>query len=185
MNVLQHQFKVCFVRAFSKYTMGHWLSGYFKFNLVINATIMVITSFRLIILGQTKVFGSANRFRLFIRDSKCAPTHSALYRFTIPLQWRHNGHDGVLNHQPHHCLLDRLFGRRSKKTSKLCVIGLCAENSPGTGEFPAQKASNAENVSIWWRHHALLVSHIEGIHAYAWQIGPFWQDTLNICGTRT
>ena len=23
----------------------------------------------------------------------------------------------------------------------------------GTGEFPAQIASNAENVSIWWRHH--------------------------------
>ena len=23
----------------------------------------------------------------------------------------------------------------------------------GTGEFPAQMASNAENVSIWWRHH--------------------------------
>ena len=25
---------------------------------------------------------------------------------------------------------------------------LCAGNSPGTGEFPAQMASNAENVSI-------------------------------------
>ena len=23
------------------------------------------------------------------------------------------------------------------------------------GEFPAQMASNAENVSIWWRHHDL------------------------------
>ena len=33
--------------------------------------------------------------------------------------------------------------------------GLCAGNSPGTGEFPAQKASNAENVSIWWRHHEM------------------------------
>ena len=26
----------------------------------------------------------------------------------------------------------------------------------GTGEFPAQMASNAENVSIWWRHHDQL-----------------------------
>ena len=43
---------------------------------------------------------------------------------------------------------------RSKKTSKLCVTGLCAGNSPVTGEFPAQRASSAENVSIWWRHHA-------------------------------
>ena len=29
---------------------------------------------------------------------------------------------------------------------------LCG-NSPGTGEFPAQMASNSETVSIWWRHH--------------------------------
>ena len=41
-----------------------------------------------------------------------------------------------------------LFECRSKKTSKLRVTGLCAGNSPGTGEFPAQMASNAENVSI-------------------------------------
>ena len=44
---------------------------------------------------------------------------------------------------------------RSKKTSKLCVTVLCAGNSPGTGEFPTQMASNAENVSIWWCHHYL------------------------------
>ena len=57
---------------------------------------------------------------------------------------------------PINCLLNRLFGCRSKKTSKLRVTGLCAGNSPGTGEFPAQMASNAENVSIWWRHHENL-----------------------------
>ena len=73
-----------------------------------------------------------------------------------PLMWRHNGRDGVSNHQPHNCLLNRWYRRRSKKTSKLRVTGLCAGNSPVTGEFPAQKASNAENVSIWWRHHDLL-----------------------------
>ena len=43
--------------------------------------------------------------------------------------------------------------RRSKKKSKLHVTGRCEGNSPVTGEFPAQRASNAENVSIWWRHH--------------------------------
>ena len=42
---------------------------------------------------------------------------------------------------------------QTKKTSKLRVTGLCEGNSPVTGEFPAQMASNAENVSIWWRHH--------------------------------
>ena len=71
------------------------------------------------------------------------------------LRWRHNGNDGVSNHQPHHCFLNRLFGCRSKKTSKLRVTGLCAGNSPGTGIFPARMASNAENVAIWWRHHVL------------------------------
>ena len=71
----------------------------------------------------------------------------------ISLRWRHNGHDSVSNHQPHDCLLNRLFRRRSKKTSKLRVTGLRVGKSPGTGEFPAQMASNAENVSIWWRHH--------------------------------
>ena len=62
------------------------------------------------------------------------------------LQWRHNAHDGDSTHQPHDCLLIRLFRRKSKKTSNLRVIGLCAGNSPVTGEFPAQRASNAENV---------------------------------------
>ena len=29
-----------------------------------------------------------------------------------PLQWRHTGPDGVSNHQPYDCLLNRLFRRR-------------------------------------------------------------------------
>ena len=31
---------------------------------------------------------------------------------------------------------------------------------PGTGEFPAQMASNAENVSIWWRHHIYITLYL-------------------------
>ena len=69
------------------------------------------------------------------------------------LEWRHNGIDSVSNHQPHDCLLNRLFRRRSKQTSKLRVSSLCEGNSPGTGEFPSQMASSAGNCSIWWRHH--------------------------------
>ena len=67
---------------------------------------------------------------------------------------------------------NRLFRRRSKKASKLRVTGLCAENSPGTGEFPAQMASNAENVSIWWRHHVWPVV-----------VGDAkWDRVIKICG---
>ena len=71
------------------------------------------------------------------------------------LRWCHNERDGVSKHQPHYCLFNHLFRRTSKKTSKLRVTGLCVGNSLVTGEFPAQMASNAENVFIWWRHHGL------------------------------
>ena len=76
------------------------------------------------------------------------------------LRWRHNERDSVSNHQPHDCLLNRLFRRRSKKISKLRVTGLCEGNSPVTGEFPAQMASYEENVSIWWRHHVCHITYI-------------------------
>ena len=77
------------------------------------------------------------------------------------LQRRHNGHNGVSNHQPHDCLINRLFRRISKKTSKLRVTGLCEGNSPQTGELPAQRASNTKIVSIWWRHHAwVMLIHV-------------------------
>ena len=107
-----------------------------------------VTSFVLEIKWQHKVN--------FILVTKVMPfsnlqPHEYLFR-KLSLHWRHNDHNGVSNHQPHVCLLNRLFGCRSKKTSKPRVTGLCAGNSPG--EFPAQMASNAENVSIWWRHHA-------------------------------
>ena len=63
-----------------------------------------------------------------------------------PSQWLHNEHFWFT--QPFIQCADQ------KKTSKLCVAGLCAGNSPVIGEFPAQRTSNAKNVSIWWRHHA-------------------------------
>ena len=92
---------------------------------------------------------------------KCTRTVPLLGSIAWPsiftaLLWRHNGHDGVSNHQPCDYLLNRLFRRRSKKTSKLRVTGLCAGNSPVTGEFPAQMTSYAENVSTWWRHHGVI-----------------------------
>ena len=84
--------------------------------------------------------------------------HSCLDQYKVSassLLWRHNGRDGVSNHQPHDCLLNRLFRRKSKKTSKLRGTGLCEDNLPVTNEFPAQRASNEENVSILWCHHAM------------------------------
>ena len=75
----------------------------------------------------------------------------------IKLQWLHCGRDGIqITSLMIVCLLNCLIRRRSKKTSKLRVTGLCAGNSPVTGEFPAQMASSAENVSIWRRHYDLI-----------------------------
>ena len=88
--------------------------------------------------------------------------------YDYSLLWRHNRRDVVLNHQPHGCLLNRLVRRRSKITSKLRVTGRCEGKSPGTGELPAQMASNAENVSIWWRHHVYACTH--------------WGRVTHICG---
>ena len=75
------------------------------------------------------------------------------YIADMTLQWRHNEYDGVSNHQPHDCLHNGLLRRTTKKAPKLRITGLCEGNSPVAGEFPAQWASNAECVSIWWRHH--------------------------------
>ena len=76
------------------------------------------------------------------------------------LQRSHNEHDGVSNHQRLDWLLNRLFRHRPKKTSKFRVTGLCEGNSPVTGEFPAQRTSNVENVFISWRlHDGMKLSH--------------------------
>ena len=81
---------------------------------------------------------------------KVTPKHLAVYIVITTMtsywtRWRLKS--------PASPLFDQLFRRRSKKTSKLRVTGLYGGNSAVIGEFPAQMASNAENASIWWRHH--------------------------------
>ena len=75
------------------------------------------------------------------------------------LQWRHNEGNGVSTHRRVDCLLNRLYRRRSKKTSKPQVTGICEGNPSVIGGFPSQRASNAEIVSISWRHHAIQEYH--------------------------
>ena len=86
--------------------------------------------------------------------------------------WHHNEPDGVSNHWHLDCLLNHLFRHRSKKTSKLLVTGLCEGSSPVTSEFPAQRTSNVENVSIWWCHHVIKHTvYIVGTSLYS----PRWR----------
>ena len=82
------------------------------------------------------------------------------------LIWRHNEHDSVSNHQPHGCLLSRLFRHKSKKTSKLRVTGLCVGNSPGPVNSPHKGPVTRKmfpfddvimSVSIPWLHEVVLM----------------------------
>ena len=74
----------------------------------------------------------------------------------LSLQWHNNERDGVWNYCRLDCLLSRLFRRRSRKTSKLRVTALCERIPPVSDGFPSQRASNAENVFIWRRHHCFV-----------------------------
>ena len=121
---------------------------------------------------------TSNRIWTYFCSILCLSNHAPCH-FLFALQGRHNERDGFSNHRRLDCLLNRMFMRRSKKTSKLRVTGLCEGKSPHKGpvtrkifsfdavimecanrrdlwgEFSAQRASNAENVSIWWRHHVM------------------------------
>ena len=82
------------------------------------------------------------------------------------IQWRHNDHDSVSNHQPHGCLLNRLFRRRSKKTSKLRVTGLCVGNSPGPVNSPhkgpvTQRIFPFDDVIMkWWPGMSAVTGYV-------------------------
>ena len=97
----------------------------------------------------------------------CSPTS---------LQWRHNGLDGISNLQLHDCLLNRLFKAQIKENIKAPRHWFCEGNSPVTGEFPTQRTSNAENVSIWRRHyvsdenfHRFFNGHWQSLAQPSWQ----------------
>ena len=119
----------------------------------------------------------------------------------ISLPWRHNERDGVSNYQPHDCLLNRLFRRRSKKTSKLRVTGLCEfrrrskktsnlrvtglcdGNSPVTGEYPAQRAVTRKmfsfhDVILYIADHLLLTAVYLMVQCHP--CTPHWTDKHDI-----
>ena len=90
------------------------------------------------------------------QDHKAGPVyHSELFSMigechegVKTLLWRHNACDAVSNHRRVDCLLNLLFRRRSKNTSKLRVAGLLKGSPTVTGAFPLQRTSNAEMFSF-------------------------------------
>ena len=74
--------------------------------------------------------------------------------------------DAVLNFPYHYN--DVIMGAMAYQITSLAIVYSTVHSGAGQrkhqssaslaffcGEFPAQRASNAENVSIWWRHHDL------------------------------
>ena len=49
-------------------------------------------------------------------------------------------------------------GADQRKHQSSASLVFVREITPVTGEFPAKMASNAGNVSIWWRHHEIYLS---------------------------
>ena len=89
----------------------------------------------------------------------------------LPLQLRQNGLDSVLNHQPHDCLLKRLFRHWSKKTSKLRVTG------PLCGEFTGDRWIPRTKGQLRGKCFHLMtsswhISNIQRIGIAQWQILP-------------
>ena len=92
---------------------------------------------------------------------------------------RHNERDGVTNHRRLDCLLHRLFRHRSKKISKFRFTGLSDGNPSVTVGFASQRASNAENVSIWRRHHVISTTAAGDIEKVE-DVELQWQDASSV-----
>ena len=107
-----------------------------------------------------KYYRQREMFKINCKNATGHTTHTSVsccshlnYRvqnwFNPPIQWRHNERDGV----------SRLFTQPFVQAHIKEIIK-APRHWPlwgeFTGEFPAQRVSDAENVSIWWRHHAKL-----------------------------
>ena len=112
----------------------------------------------------------------FLNGVVCPSLERHHHDITIhTLQWRHYERHGFSDCRHLDCLLKRLFRRTSKKISKLRVTGLCEGNPPVTGGFPSQRANNAEDIFIWWRHVNMTTPHMH----------ESWKDTAVYCCTDT
>ena len=106
--------------------------------------------------------------------------HSSSNR-TKSLQWGHNGCYGFSNHQP----LDfysTVYSGEDQRKSNLRVNGLWEGKSSVIGEFPEQRPSNAENVSIWWRHHGWILHHQHNRNNAHWWLLSAHLNTSYVIG---
>ena len=95
---------------------------------------------------------------LYTETIQYIPRNWTCFALCCVLQWRHNEHHAVSNYRQIDWLFNRLFISTLKKASNPALLALCVGNPPVTGGFLSQRASNAETVSIWWRHRNTVVT---------------------------
>ena len=133
-------------------TADHFSKGVFKVNIITSSWSDLNT-----FINQTANF-LTHCINSLVQDCTNSIANTLellqpLIKTSESLQWHHNECNGILNHHHLDCLFNHLFRCRSQKTSKLRFTGHCEGNSQVNSEFPTKRASNAENVSFWWRHH--------------------------------
>ena len=126
----------------------------------------------------------------------CAPReslHSNHFCFTKPQQpitsyhtlksfrWRHNGRGGVSNHQPHDCLLNRLYRRTSTRHQSCASLAFVwgirrwPHKWPVTWKmFPFEDA-----IMVRWRPVQLMFNTMR--HAVHSEVGRFGISHLVLC----
>ena len=121
------------------------------YNQIIHESTIIMIN--IAIRSHIMIYDNAYICNIFVKLSTLWPYYDYTIKQTsITLQWRHNGRDSVSNHQPYVCLINSLFKRRSRKHQSSASLAF-VRRIHRSGEFPAQMASDAVNVSIWWRHH--------------------------------
>ena len=130
--------------------------------------------------GTTRSYGS--RSHVIDLVPRNIPTKTLQGGMPFSLRWRHNGCDGVSNHQPHDCLLNRLFRRRSKKHRSASLafergIHRGPMNSPH--KWPVTRKCFHLMTSSW-------ISS-DGKNAYAFQLKIYnliWLEVMSgVCST--
>ena len=92
----------------------------------------------------------------------------------------HNECNGISNHRCLDLLLHCLFRCTLQKISRLCMTGLWEGNSPVTNEFPAQRASNVENVFIWWCLHEMVAHVLIFLQVISWLVVTHYVNMVDV-----
>ena len=134
--------------------MLSWLSATVSFGYILKF-LHAIKSFFVSKLRWYKVFYTLTTQLLYKRVVPNSP-----FRYVKEMRYADTFHITMTSYWARwrlKSLASRLFTQPfihgAEKTPKPRVTGLYEGNSSVTGEFPAQRDSYAENVSIWWRHH--------------------------------